>query len=29
MREDYVKLKILAVMVHKYGAKDILDKIIK
>lgn len=29
MREDYVRLKVLAVMVHKYGAKNVLDKIIK
>jgi bleomycin hydrolase len=29
IREDYARLKILAVMVHKYGAKEILDEIIK
>ena len=29
IREDYAKLKVLAVMVHKYGAKNVLDKIIK
>lgn len=29
IREDYVKLKVLGVMTHKYAARDILDKIIK
>ena len=29
MREDYIKLKIIAVMTHKYAARAILDKIIK
>jgi bleomycin hydrolase len=29
MREDYIKLKIIAVMTHKYAARKILDKIIK
>lgn len=29
IREDYVKLKILAVMTHKYAARELLDKIIK
>ncbi len=29
LSEDYIKLKILAVMVHKDGAREILDKIIK
>jgi len=29
MRQDYVNLKVLAVMVHKYAAREILDKIIK
>jgi len=29
IREDYARLKILAIMVHKYGAKNVLDKIIK
>jgi len=29
IREDYMKLKVLAVMTYKYAAKDVLDKIIK
>lgn len=29
IREDYVRLKMLAVMAHKSAAKEILDKIIK
>jgi bleomycin hydrolase len=29
IREDYARLKILAIMVHKYGAKNVLDGIIK
>ncbi len=29
LSEDYIKLKILAVMVHKDGAREILDTIIK
>ena len=29
IREDYFKLKILTILVHKYGAMDVLDKIIK
>ena len=29
MREDYVKLKILAAMLHKDGARKVLDQIIK
>lgn len=29
VREDYVKLKFIAVMTHKYAAKKILDRIIK
>ena len=29
IRQDYVNLKILALMVHKYAAREILDKIIK
>jgi len=29
LSEDYIKLKILAVIVHKDGARDVLDKIIK
>lgn len=29
IREDYVKLKIIALMTHKYAAREILDKIIK
>lgn len=29
MHEDYVKLKILAAMIHKNGARKVLDKIIK
>jgi len=29
MRQDYVKLKMLTVMVHKDGARPVLDKIIK
>ncbi len=29
IHEDYFKLKILTILVHKYGAMDVLDKIIK
>lgn len=29
IREDYARLKILAIMVHKYGAKNVLNGIIK
>lgn len=29
LHEDYIKLKILTILVYKYGAKDVLDKIIK
>jgi bleomycin hydrolase len=29
IREDYVSLKVMAVMVHKEGARRVLDKIIK
>lgn len=29
IREDYVRLKVLALLTHKYAAKEILDKIIK
>jgi bleomycin hydrolase len=29
LSEDYIKLKILAVMVHKDGAREVLDTIIK
>lgn len=29
LHEDYFKLKILTILVHKYGAMDVLDKIIK
>jgi bleomycin hydrolase len=29
MHEDYIKLKILSALVYKYGAKNVLDKIIK
>ncbi len=29
LSEDYIKLKILAVMVHKDGAREVLNKIIK
>jgi len=29
LNEDYIKLKVLAVMVHKDGAREVLDKIIK
>lgn len=29
IREDYVKLKILAIMAHKDAAREVLDKIIK
>lgn len=29
IREDYVKLKIIALFMHKYAARSVLDKIIK
>jgi hypothetical protein len=29
IREDYVKLKIIALFMHKYAARPVLDKIIK
>jgi bleomycin hydrolase len=29
IREDYVRLKVMAAMVHKEGARKVLDKIIK
>jgi len=29
IHEDYIKLKILTIMVYKYGAKEVLDRIIK
>ncbi|MCD4730801.1 MAG: hypothetical protein K8R74_09395 [Bacteroidales bacterium] len=29
MHEDYIRLKILTILVYKYGAKDVLDDIIK
>lgn len=29
LSEDYVKLKIIAFVIHKYGAKEVLDRIIK
>jgi len=29
LHEDYVKLKVLSALVYKYGAKEVLDKIIK
>jgi len=29
IHEDYARLKVLTVMMHKYAAKDVLDKIIK
>ncbi len=29
MREDYIKLKIIAMMTHKYAARKVLDHIIK
>jgi len=29
IRDDYARLKILAIMVHKYGAREVLDRIIK
>ncbi|MBC8488613.1 MAG: peptidase C1 [Bacteroidetes bacterium] len=29
IHEDYIKLKILTILVYKYGAKEVLDEIIK
>ncbi|MBN2172968.1 MAG: hypothetical protein JW731_02470 [Bacteroidales bacterium] len=29
IHEDYIRLKVLTILVYKYGARDVLDKIIK
>jgi hypothetical protein len=29
MHEDYIRLKILTILVYKYGAKEVLDDMIK